>query len=108
MTVYVNILQIAQNTQPISIFATVCFNESSSLHIYIAKPGLQFLNEPSCHKNCIYPAKFPNDIFCHCTNSLSSLHISINNCTFCESLHVKTSPDFGSGSAIAVDMTEAR
>src|SRR6218665_2994797 len=40
----------------------------------------------------IYPAKFPNSLFCHCTNSLSSLHISIHHCTFCASLHVKTSP----------------
>jgi len=39
-----------------------------------------------------YSAKFPNDLFCHCTNSLSSLHISIHHCTFCASLHVKTSP----------------
>src|SRR6218665_2316241 len=42
----------------------------------------------------IYPAKFPNDLFCHCTNSLSSLYISIHHYTFCASLHVKTSPAF--------------
>jgi len=29
----------------------------------------------------------------HCTNSLSSLHISVHHCTFCASLHTKTSPD---------------
>src|SRR6218665_1213546 len=28
----------------------------------------------------------------HCTNSLSSLHIFVHHCTFCASLHVKTSP----------------
>ena len=43
-------------------------------------------------KISIYPAKFPNDLFCHCPNSLLSLHISIHHCTFCASLHVKTSP----------------
>src|SRR6218665_907788 len=29
----------------------------------------------------------------HCTNSLSSLHIFVHHCTFCASLHTKTSPD---------------
>jgi len=46
-------------------------------------------------KIAINPAKFPNDLFCHCTqctNNLSSLHISSHHCTFCASLHVKTSP----------------
>jgi len=86
MTVYVNCLRIAQNTQPIPILATVCFTENSSLHIYIEKAGLQFLNEPSCPKNSIYPAKFPNDLFCHFTNSLSSLHISIHHCTLKQAL----------------------
>src|SRR6218665_3365769 len=28
----------------------------------------------------------------YCTNSLSSLHISSRHCTFCASLHAKTSP----------------
>src|SRR6218665_1334700 len=28
----------------------------------------------------------------HCTNSLSSLHIFVRHCTFCASLHTKTSP----------------
>src|SRR6218665_832051 len=28
----------------------------------------------------------------HCTNSLSSLHIFVHYCTFCASLHTKTSP----------------
>jgi len=27
-----------------------------------------------------------------CTDRLSSLHISSHHCTFCESLHAKTSP----------------
>src|SRR6218665_243481 len=27
----------------------------------------------------------------HCTNSLSSLHIFVHHCTFCASLHTKTS-----------------
>ena len=30
----------------------------------------------------------------HCTNSLSSLHIFVHYCTFCASLHTKTSPGF--------------
>src|SRR6218665_708507 len=34
----------------------------------------------------------------HCTNSLSSLHIFVHHCTFCASLHVKTSPDLRSPS----------
>ena len=29
----------------------------------------------------------------HCKNILSSLHIFVHHCTFCASLHVKTSPD---------------
>jgi len=29
----------------------------------------------------------------HCTNSLSSLHIFVHHCTFCASLHTKTSPE---------------
>ena len=73
-----------------------CFKENSwlhNVHILIAKAGLQFLNDLFCQKISIYPAKFPNDLFCHCTNSLSSLHISIHHCTFCASLHVKTSPE---------------
>src|SRR6218665_2903425 len=32
----------------------------------------------------------------HCTNSLSSLHIFVHHCTFCASLHTKTSPVFES------------
>src|SRR6218665_989318 len=28
----------------------------------------------------------------HCTSSLSSLHIFVHHCTFCASLHTKTSP----------------
>jgi len=31
----------------------------------------------------------------HCTNSLSSLHIFVHHCTFCASLHTKTSPGAG-------------
>src|SRR6218665_1816601 len=69
-----------------------CFKENSSLHISIAKAGLQFLNDLFYQQISLYPAKFPNGLFCHCTNSLSSLHISIHHFTFCASLHVKTSP----------------
>jgi len=43
-------------------------------------------------KNQIYQVKFLNDFFYHCTNILSSHHISSHHCTFCASLHVKTSP----------------
>src|SRR6218665_2828313 len=32
----------------------------------------------------------------HCTNSLSSLHIFVYHCTFCASLHTKTSPALSS------------
>ena len=39
----------------------------------------------------LYP-NFRTTFFCHCANSLSSLHIWIHHCTFCASLHVKTSP----------------
>jgi len=31
----------------------------------------------------------------HCKNNLSSLHIFVHHCTFCASLHVKTSPATG-------------
>src|SRR6218665_902643 len=65
------------------------FQENSSLHISCTKS----LNDP------FYPQKFlfvhPNfrmTFFYYCTNSLSSLHISNYHCTFCASLHVKTSP----------------
>src|SRR6218665_2346296 len=64
------------------------FKENSSLHISSAKAGVYA-------KMSIYPAKFPNDRFLldlYCTNSLSSLPISSHHCTFCASLHVKTSP----------------
>jgi len=30
----------------------------------------------------------------HCTNNLSSLHIFVHHCTFCASLHTKTSPAY--------------
>src|SRR6218665_3016420 len=40
----------------------------------------------------IHP-NFRMTFFHYCTNSLSSLHISSHHCTFCASLHVKTSPD---------------
>jgi len=85
-----------------------CFKENSSLHISSAK----FPNELFSQKNSIYPAKFPNDLFsviytyeCQlfisatgqtiitAPTALSSLHISCHHCTFCASLHVKTSPD---------------
>src|SRR6218665_1628265 len=38
----------------------------------------------------VYFDHWTNDHYC--TNSLSSLHISSDHCTFCTSLHVKTSP----------------
>jgi len=63
-------------------------------------------------KISIYPVKFPIDLFLvicsyerllfiifnhwiddhYCRNSLSSLCISSHHCTFCASLHIKTSP----------------
>jgi len=38
-------------------------------------------------KISIYPAKFPNDVFCYCTHSLSSLHVLSHHCTCCALLH---------------------
>src|SRR6218665_2163178 len=72
------------------------FEENSSLLISIAKAELQFLNDLFYQQISIYPAKFPNNLICHCTNSLSSfhkVHISIHHCIFYASLHVKTNPD---------------
>src|SRR6218665_3333415 len=40
-------------------------------------------------KISIYPAKFLNDLFYYCTNSLSSLHTSSHHCIFSASLHVE-------------------
>src|SRR6218665_2238469 len=67
-----------------------CFKENSSLHISIAKAGLQFLNDLFYQKSPIYPAKFPNYLYCHCTNNLSSLHISIHHCTLKQVLYYVT------------------
>jgi len=39
----------------------------------------------------VYFGHWPDNHYC--TNSLSSLHFSSHHCTFCASLHVKTSPD---------------
>src|SRR6218665_2629921 len=58
----------------------------------IAKAGLQFLKDLFIKKFLFIQPNFQMTFFCHCTNSLSSLHISIHHCTFCASLHVKTSP----------------
>src|SRR6218665_428162 len=86
-----------------------CFKENSSLHISSA----EFLSDLFYPKISIYPPKFPNDLsFSHlglrancfsffhwtlhnhyCTNSLSSLHLLSQHCTFCASLHIKTGPD---------------
>jgi len=40
-----------------------CFKEKSSLHISIAKAGLQFLNDLFYQQISIYTAKFPNNHF---------------------------------------------
>src|SRR6218665_856923 len=40
--------------------------------------------------NTTYPFYF--FLLHHCTNRLSPLHIFVHHCTFCASLHVKTSP----------------
>ena len=50
------------------------------------------MNDLLLQKNHVSPGKFPNDLFYYCTNSLSSQHILNHHCTFCASLHVKTSP----------------
>src|SRR6218665_3558086 len=60
----------------------------SSLHISSGK----FPNDLFLKKILFYPPKIPNDLFCHCKSSLSSMHILSHHCTFCASLHVKTSP----------------
>jgi len=86
-----------------------------SLFYYYVKPGLE-MNHPehilrkiiTAHfdrkswtpisersfypKISIFQPNFRITLFCHCTDSLSSLHISIHHCKFCASLHVKTSP----------------
>ena len=36
-----------------------------------------------------------NSLIHHCKSSLSSLHIFVHHCTFCASMHVKTSPACG-------------
>ena len=52
-----------------------CFKENSSLHISIAKAGLQFLNDLFYQKMSIYPAKFPNDFF-------ATAQTAFHHCTF--------------------------
>src|SRR6218665_3354545 len=63
---------------------------SSCLHT------IQPLYTPTCYFSrfctllCAYTIYF--FLIYHCTNSLSSLHIFVHQCTFCASLHTKTSP----------------
>jgi len=47
--------------------------ENSSLHISIAKAGLQFLNDLFYQKISISPAKFPNDLFIFVTAQTASV-----------------------------------
>ena len=88
-----SLMNIMMPSERSTLLLRSCFKENSSLHISIVKSaGLQFLNDLFYQNISIYPAKFSNDLFCHCTNSLSSLHILIHHCTFCALLHVKISP----------------
>src|SRR6218665_3999894 len=50
-----------------------CFKENSSLHISIAKAGLQFLNHIFYQEISISPAKFPNDLFIFVTAQTASV-----------------------------------
>ena len=78
--------------------ARACFKENSSLHILIVKAGLQLLNDFISTKISTYPAKSPYELFCHCTNSLSSLHIRVitahfgHHCTLKQALLRALSP----------------
>jgi|SRR6218665_4125202 len=38
----------------------------------------------------------------YCKNTLSSLHILVHHCTFCASLHVKTSPGLGDTALLSI------
>src|SRR6218665_1675077 len=58
------------------------FKENSSLHILIPKAELSVLNDLFTQKILFIQPNFRMTFFCHCTNSLSSLHISIHPCTF--------------------------
>src|SRR6218665_2276375 len=61
-----------------SLHAPCCFS-----HFYALLCALETINTP-------YAIYF--FLIHHCTNSLSSLHIFVHHCTFCASLHTKTSP----------------
>jgi len=58
-----------------------CFKENSSLHISIAKAGLQILDDRFTQKFYL-SCQISERPFCHCTNSISPLHISIHHYTF--------------------------
>ena len=76
-----------------------CFKGNSSLHISSGNFRMTFFGK----KILLGRPKIQNNLFRPCTNSLSSLHILSNHCTFCASLHVKTSPDNKSTIACTLD-----
>src|SRR6218665_472285 len=69
-----------------------CFKENSSLHISIAKAGLQFLNDIFTKKKSYLSSQISEWPFLSLHKQPLSLHILIHHCEFCASLHVKTSP----------------
>ena len=71
-----------------------CFKKNSSLHISIAKTGLQFLNDHFYQKILIYPAKFPKDLFAfhHCTFRFITAHF-VHHCTLNQALGWATTID---------------
>jgi len=57
---------------------------------------LLFSNFPPHHTLFLYLF-----VIHHCKNRLSSLHIFVHHCTFCASVHVKTSPAFSFNTTIS-------
>src|SRR6218665_4041981 len=51
------------------------------------------LSAPNCPRRIVRAELSCAELSGHRTNSLSSLHIFVHHCTFCASLHTKTSPD---------------
>src|SRR6218665_468041 len=93
MPACVHVFLVFHCKEGLKIQSRACFKENSSRNISIAKAGLQFLNDLFLPKKFLFiQPNFRMTFFCHCTNSLSSLHILIHHYTFCASLHVKTSP----------------
>ena len=76
----------------LSVKIRACFKEIHHCTFRSQKLDSKFWTTLFTKKFLFILPNFQMTICCHCTNSLSSLHISIHHCTFCASLHVKTSP----------------